>query len=105
LDVIFKDVSVLGDVLNLCNKNEKTRERARLINLRIFCLEEIRNSAYPHFSYTRGRVKHNFKKAFTHISAVIPVLSCTDCKTVQQQNKTRVACCRQTSLFWILPDP
>jgi hypothetical protein len=60
LDVIFKDLSTLRDVLNLCNKNEKTRERARLINLRIFCIEEIRNLAYPHFSFTRGPVKHNY---------------------------------------------
>ncbi len=37
---------------------KKPREKARLVNLRIPCLEEIRELAYPHFSFTRGRVKH-----------------------------------------------
>jgi hypothetical protein len=49
---------------------EKKREGARLINMRIFCLEEIRELAYPHFSFTRGRVKH--KKA-TH---PLPTITC-----------------------------
>jgi hypothetical protein len=36
---------------------EKTREKSMLENLRIPCLEKIRELAYPHFSFTRGRVK------------------------------------------------
>jgi hypothetical protein len=43
-------------------KKWKTREKSRLGNLRIPCLEEIRELAYPHFSFTRGRVKHICKK-------------------------------------------
>jgi hypothetical protein len=39
-------------------KWKKPRERSRLENLRIPCLEEIRQLAYPHFSFTRGRVKN-----------------------------------------------
>jgi hypothetical protein len=34
------------------SRNEKTREKSRLENLRIPCLEEIRELAYPHFSFT-----------------------------------------------------
>jgi hypothetical protein len=39
------------------SKQKKTRELGRLENLRILCLEDIRNLAYPHFSFTRGRVR------------------------------------------------
>jgi hypothetical protein len=39
------------------SKQKKTRELGRLENLRILGLEEIRNLAYPHFSFTGGRVR------------------------------------------------
>ncbi len=40
---------------------EKIREKIAVIkNLRFPCLEKIREFAYLHFSFTRGRVKYIF---------------------------------------------
>ncbi len=59
------------------SKQKKTGELGRLENLRILCLEEIRNLAYPHFSFTRGRVRTPAGALYTTTSGkLLRLLKC-----------------------------